>query len=217
MKKTSGQQHSQYYTASIIITMCLMMTLLFMDIPVTVSLAQIYKDLANNNTFLETFIVTGPFAIGLLWTAVLTGLCQKFSKKKLLIIHCLIGSLAAALSAFSPNMYIFALCRAVTGFASEPCIALINAIIFELFQDNSDDSAKILSYTNMFGCAYSVLLSALCGKLANLNWRFSQLCNLIPLAGLIFFVHFIPEKPPGQRQQKRIPKITTVCRKAAAC
>lgn len=137
-------------------------------------------------------------AIGIL---VLGSMSDKYGRKPILICSVLISGIFSLACAFSPNIIILLIARAVSAFGSGGMVAIATALIKDSFEGKL--MSKVLSVTQAFSLLAPMLapiLGAFLLKLAGWEMTFIALAILISLSLLGAFL--LQETLPTEKRSK---------------
>lgn len=168
-------------------------------------LTAVYESLPTENSFLQTFIVTGPSLVAIPVTLIFGKLADYVSKKRLLmicIIMCIIGGVGGG---FVNSMEMMAVTRVIVGVGTTVSSMLIYSIIGELFDTKEAGSTMGLYQATSTG--YGTVITAVAGILAVTSWRNAFLLNGVAVVELLLVWLFLPatapegKKEPGEEQK----------------
>lgn len=166
---------------------------LWADTFITTCLADIYATFMNAGTFLQNYIVTGPYLASIPIILLIGKLADKFSKKNMVLIFILISAIGGVMGAFATNMLMLAIFRTLAGVSICVIGMLTFSLIFEHFP-NANDSAKVIGISKAFCTAYGAGIAIVAGIICVQSWRTAQYLNGISILAFVIVLLFLPKK-----------------------
>ena len=185
-------------------TICLAGVLLVADAILTPTVYTLYELYANQLN-LVNFIVTGYYLVAIIASLIAGKLCEKLSKKAVMVIGAINSTLCAFAMMYSGNIVVMTIGRALHGIGYGFTMTAIIGLILDVFPDEAQ-SSKYIGYQNASMTIISVILSSVAGNLASVSVKTSYLLHwTIPvyLFSLLLFVPSIkPEKVESAKESK---------------
>ncbi|KYH31486.1 MFS transporter [Neomoorella mulderi] len=133
-------------------------------------------------------------------------MARYISKKKLAMLGALLMFLTGILPAFSTNMTLILIGRAIGGFCMGFMLPIGTTLIYEEFF--GDARKNVTAWNNMAAALITgVLIQALNGVLANINWRYVYYSYTVFLIVFILVLLLMPDKGVERAEKTGGPTI----------
>ncbi|ODM94683.1 Organic cation transporter 1 [Orchesella cincta] len=164
--------------------------------------AEAYTTIAQAVFFLGAIV--GGFLIG--WIA------DTFGRVPALVIANILGAVGGALSAWSTNIWLFSLCRFITGMAFDNCFTMMYILVLEFCGPTYRTLVANLSIA-IFYTLGTILLPFLAQLIG--NWRIYALVISLPMLLALLALFFVPESARWLLSKGRAKEATKILRSFA--
>lgn len=199
--KSSAKGMSNARTVVVVVALYLSAICTMGDMVITPVVSNIYETFSEYPEWLINLGVTGPTLAGIPFCLLSGWMCDKFDKKKLMVVGFAIFSVCAIFGAAIENVYYWVAMRlGATGVAWGITMTTTYAIFADLFTDDVKHG-KIVGWFESFQGLLSACLGVCSGLIASAAmWQDAYHVYLVAIPILLMLIFALPKMPPKHQE-----------------